>query len=75
MLSKVPFYGNAKEQNINCNNKLQISQLINVIYNIIQYNGLIHHDVNKLFVINLAVPIDVSLPDHFVNFLLSQLLT
>merc|ERR1711934_1175271 len=37
-------------------------------------NLLGHHDLDKLIVVNLAVTIDVGLPNHLVDFLVSELL-
>eukprot|EP00442_Polarella_glacialis_P057006 CAMPEP_0115076334 /NCGR_PEP_ID=MMETSP0227-20121206/16373_1 /TAXON_ID=89957 /ORGANISM="Polarella glacialis, Strain CCMP 1383" /LENGTH=128 /DNA_ID=CAMNT_0002463471 /DNA_START=127 /DNA_END=510 /DNA_ORIENTATION=+ len=39
-----------------------------------QQDSLGHHHLHKLFVINLTVTIDVSLTDHFIHLLVSQLL-
>merc|ERR1719272_1178843 len=33
-----------------------------------------HHDLDKLFVVNLSVTIDISLTDHLIDFLVGELL-
>ncbi|KAL8172218.1 hypothetical protein V2J09_024022 [Rumex salicifolius] len=33
-----------------------------------------HHDLDKLIIIDLAITIHISLPDHLINFLICELL-
>uniref|UniRef100_A0A2P2LAT0 Calmodulin n=1 Tax=Rhizophora mucronata TaxID=61149 RepID=A0A2P2LAT0_RHIMU len=37
-------------------------------------SSLGHHDFDKLFIVDLPITIHISLTDHLINFLISQLL-
>merc|ERR1719265_692796 len=39
------------------------------------FNSLGHHHLDELLVIDLPISVNVSLPDHFIDLLVSQLLT
>merc|ERR1711920_221326 len=38
------------------------------------HHSLCHHHLHKLLIVDLPVAVDISLPYHFVNFLVSELL-
>merc|ERR1711948_200056 len=38
-----------------------------------KFQSLCHHHFHELFVINLTVAINISFPDHFINFFIGQL--
>merc|ERR1712187_1054555 len=37
--------------------------------------SLRHHHLDKLFIVDLTITIDVRFPNHFINFLICQFLT